>query len=50
MYDKVKAAVVVTETIATDLADGLPMYTNLSSIFIRSEGGWGGDRHLRRQG
>lgn len=44
MYDKGKAAVVVTETIATDLADGAPMYTNLSSIFIRGEGGWGGDR------
>jgi acyl dehydratase len=44
MYDKVKAAVVVTETVATDLADGQPMYTNLSSVFIRGEGGWGGDR------
>ena len=44
MHDKGKAAVVVSETVATDLADGQPMYTNLSSVFIRGEGGWGGDR------
>jgi acyl dehydratase len=44
MHDKGKAAVVVIETVATDLADGEPMYTNLSSVFIRGEGGWGGDR------
>jgi len=44
MYDKGKAAVVVTETVATDLADGRPMFANLSSAFIRGEGGWGGDR------
>ena len=44
MYDKGKAAVVVTETVATDLADGKPLFTNVSSAFIRGEGGWGGDR------
>jgi acyl dehydratase len=44
MYDKGKAAVVVTETTATDLADGQPLFTNVSSAFIRGEGGWGGDR------
>ncbi len=44
MYDKGKAAVVVTETVATDVADGQPLFTNLSSAFIRGEGGWGGDR------
>jgi acyl dehydratase len=44
MYDKGKAAVVVTETVATDNADGQPLFTNLSSAFIRGEGGWGGDR------
>jgi acyl dehydratase len=44
MHDKGKAAVVVSETVATDVADGQPMYTNLSSVFIRGEGGWGGDR------
>ena len=44
MYDKGKAAVVVTETVATDVSDGSPMFTNVSSVFIRGEGGWGGDR------
>jgi acyl dehydratase len=44
MHDKGKAAVVVTETTATDDTDGQPMFTNVSSVFIRGEGGWGGDR------
>ena len=42
MYDKGKAAVVVTESRA--VTDGDPLYTNTSSVFIRGEGGWGGDR------
>ena len=43
MYDKEKAAVVVTETEAT--MDGEPLYTQpRSSAFIRGEGGWGGER------
>jgi acyl dehydratase len=42
MYDKGKAAVVVTETTAT--LGGEPLYSNRSSVFIRGEGGWGGDR------
>ena len=42
MYDKGKAAVVVTETDAR--SDGEPLYTLTSSLFIRGEGGWGGDR------
>jgi acyl dehydratase len=42
MYDKGKAAVVVTESSA--VMDGEPLYTNTSSAFIRGEGGWGGDR------
>ena len=44
MYDKGKAAVVVTESVATDNSDGQPLFTNRSSVFIRGEGGWGGDR------
>ncbi|MGZ4764549.1 MAG: MaoC/PaaZ C-terminal domain-containing protein, partial [Ilumatobacteraceae bacterium] len=44
MYDKGTSAVVVTETTATDLADGQLLFTNVSSAFIRGEGGWGGDR------
>jgi acyl dehydratase len=42
MYDKGKAAVVVTEKTAT--LGGEPLYTTTSSLFIRGEGGWGGDR------
>jgi len=44
IHDKGKAAVVVSETVATDNTDGQPMFTNVSSAFIRGEGGWGGDR------
>jgi acyl dehydratase len=43
IYDKGKAAVIATET--TALLDGAePLYTNRASVFIRGEGGWGGDR------
>jgi acyl dehydratase len=42
MYDKGKAAVVVTE--ARAVMNGEPLFTNTSSIFIRGEGGWGGER------
>lgn len=44
MYDKGNAAVVVSETNATDDSDGRPLFTTVSSAFIRGEGGWGGDR------
>ena len=43
IYDKGKAAVVVFETGAV-LSDGQPLFTARSSVFIRGEGGWGGDR------
>jgi acyl dehydratase len=42
IYDKGKAAVVVSET--TAMMDGEPLYTNTGSSFMRGEGGWGGDR------
>ena len=42
MYDKGKAAVVVTTTEATH--DGAPLYTTTQSVFIRDAGGWGGER------
>lgn len=42
VYDKGKAAVLVMRTEVTD-ADG-PLWTNDAQIFIRGEGGWGGDR------
>ncbi len=43
MYDKVKAGIVAMETTAT-APDGSLLYTTGSSVFIRGEGGWGGDR------
>jgi acyl dehydratase len=43
IYDKGSAAVIVTETLVSDL-DGAPLWTNTSSIFARGEGGFGGSR------
>ena len=43
MYDKGKAAVVVTEN-EVKLESGELLWTTRSSAFIRGEGGWGGDR------
>lgn len=42
LYDKGKAA--VAETTTTALMDGEPLYSLLSTAFIKGEGGWGGDR------
>ncbi|USQ88013.1 MaoC family dehydratase N-terminal domain-containing protein [Streptomyces phaeoluteigriseus] len=42
VYDKGKAAVLVMRTEVTD-TDG-PLWTNDAQIFVRGEGGWGGDR------
>ncbi|MEU8968781.1 MaoC/PaaZ C-terminal domain-containing protein [Streptomyces monashensis] len=42
VYDKGKAAVLVLRTEVSD-ADG-PLWTNDAQIFVRGEGGWGGDR------
>jgi acyl dehydratase len=43
MYDKGKAAVVVMEA-EVKLDSGEPLWTTRSSVFIRGEGGWGGER------
>lgn len=43
VWDKGSAAVVVTETVVSDL-DGTALWTNTSSIFARGEGGFGGSR------
>ncbi|MFF4955543.1 MaoC/PaaZ C-terminal domain-containing protein [Streptomyces sp. NPDC001222] len=42
VYDKGKAAVLVMRTEVAD-SDG-PLWINDSQIFVRGEGGWGGDR------
>ncbi|MFE6482507.1 MaoC/PaaZ C-terminal domain-containing protein [Streptomyces sp. NPDC057757] len=42
VYDKTKAAILVMRTEVAD-AEG-PLWTNDSQIFVRGEGGWGGDR------
>lgn len=44
IYDKGKGAVVVTEIEAKDSETGKPLYKNISSAFVRGEGGFGGDR------
>lgn len=43
MYDKGKAAVVVMENEVKSV-DGEPLWSTRSALFIRGEGGWGGDR------
>jgi acyl dehydratase len=44
VYDKGSAAVVVAEATSVDVATGKPLFTTRNSMFIRGEGGWGGDR------
>lgn len=44
IYDKGSGAVIATETVSTLVDDGQPLFTTRSSMFIRGEGGWGGDR------
>lgn len=43
MYDKGKAAVVVIDNEVTSTA-GEPLWSTRSAVFIRGEGGWGGER------
>ena len=44
IFDKGSGALLTTETVATDVATGQPLFTTRSGAFIRGEGGWGGDR------
>jgi acyl dehydratase len=43
IYDKGKAALVIMEATAKNAADDQPLFTNRFSLFIRGEGGFGGD-------
>jgi acyl dehydratase len=44
IYDKGKGAVIATRSRATLADSGEPLFDTRSSVFIRGEGGWGGDR------
>jgi acyl dehydratase len=44
VYDKGSAAVIVNESTSVDAVTGEPMFTTRNSMFIRGEGGFGGDR------
>jgi hypothetical protein len=48
IWDKGKAAVIVSETSVTDL-DGRPLWSTKRSIFARGEGGCGGERGRQRR-
>lgn len=44
IYDKGSGGVIATASEAVDAATGEPMFTTSASLFVRGEGGWGGDR------
>jgi acyl dehydratase len=44
IYDKGSGALVLIESASTLVDDGEPLFTTRSGLFIRGEGGWGGDR------
>ena len=44
IYDKGKGAVVELTSVSTLVATGAELFSNKTSLFIRGEGGWGGDR------
>ena len=44
IYDKGSGALVVSESASVDARNGEPRFTSTTSLFIRGEGGFGGDR------
>lgn len=44
VYDKGSGALVVVESSSTLVDGGEPLFTTRAGLFIRGEGGWGGDR------
>jgi len=44
IYDKVKGAVIEITADTSDADTGEALFTNVTTIFIRGEGGWGGER------
>jgi acyl dehydratase len=44
IYDKGSGAVVASETTAHEKSSGEPLFSSRTSLFIRGEGGFGGDR------
>jgi acyl dehydratase len=44
IWDKGKGAVVEITNVSTDVSTGEPLFRTVSSMFIRGEGGWGGER------
>lgn len=43
VFDKGKGALIVMEIVSSDSSTGEPLFTNRPSIFVRGEGGFGGD-------
>ena len=43
IYDKGKGALIVMEIVSRDAATGDELFTNTSSIYVKGEGGFGGD-------
>jgi acyl dehydratase len=44
IWDKGSGALVQTETVATLVSNGRPLFTTRAGLFLRGEGGWGGER------
>jgi acyl dehydratase len=44
IYDKISGALVASESVAVDAATGEQLVTSRSGVFIRGEGGFGGER------